>query len=46
MRGTMRFLRNEVRDQVEQSIRRIAEGIARTFDVAIDVQCRAAIRSP
>jgi hippurate hydrolase len=38
MRGTMRFLRNDVRDQVEQTIRRIAEGVARSFDVAIDVQ--------
>ncbi|HET6306088.1 MAG TPA: amidohydrolase [Rhodopila sp.] len=37
MRGTMRFLRTEVRDQVEQAILRIAEGIARTCDIAIDV---------
>ena len=37
MRGTMRTLRNEVRDQVEQAIRRIADGVARTFDVTIDV---------
>jgi amidohydrolase len=37
MRGTMRFLRNEVRDQVEQAIHRIAEGIAATFDVSIGV---------
>jgi amidohydrolase len=38
MRGTMRTLRNEVRDEVEQAIHRMAEGIARTFDVEIDVQ--------
>ncbi len=38
MRGTMRILRNEVRDQIEQAIHRIAEGVARTFDVSIDVQ--------
>ena len=38
MRGTMRTLRNEVRDQVEQSIHRIADGVARTFDVTIDVR--------
>ena len=38
MRGTMRTLRNEVRDQVEQSIRRIADGIARSFDVSITVE--------
>jgi amidohydrolase len=37
MRGTMRFLRNEVRDRVEQAIHRIAEGVARTFDIAIGV---------
>ena len=38
MRGTMRTLRNEVGDQIEQAIRRIAEGVARSFDVSIDVQ--------
>jgi amidohydrolase len=38
MRGTMRALRNEVRDNVEQAIRRIADGVARSFDVTIDVQ--------
>jgi hippurate hydrolase len=37
MRGTMRFLRQDVRDQVEQAILRIAGGVARTFDVSIDV---------
>jgi len=38
MRGTMRALRNGVRDQVEQAIHRMAAGIARTFEVDIDVQ--------
>ena len=38
MRGTMRTLRNEVRDQVEHAIRRIADGVARSFDVSIDVE--------
>jgi amidohydrolase len=37
MRGTMRTLRNEVRDQVEQAVLRIADGVARSFDVTIDV---------
>src|ERR1700761_463121 len=38
MRGTMRALRNSVRDQVEQAIRRIADGVAHSFDVAIEVE--------
>jgi amidohydrolase len=38
MRGTMRTLRNAVRDQVEQAVYRIAEGVARSFDVSIDVE--------
>jgi amidohydrolase len=38
MRGTMRALRNDVRDQMEQAIRRIARGVALSFDVDIDVQ--------
>jgi amidohydrolase len=38
MRGTMRALRNDVRDAMEQAIRRIADGVARSFDVTIDVQ--------
>ncbi len=38
MRGTMRILSNEVRDHIEQTIHRIADGVARTFDVSIDVQ--------
>ena len=37
MRGTMRTLRQEVNDHVEQAIRRIAAGIAHSFDVMIDV---------
>jgi amidohydrolase len=38
MRGTMRTLRDAVRDQVEEAIQRVAAGVAQTFDVAIDVQ--------
>jgi amidohydrolase len=38
MRGTTRTLRNEVRDQVEQAIKRIAEGVARSFDVSIQAE--------
>jgi hippurate hydrolase len=38
MRGTMRCLRDEVGDQIELAIHRIAEGVARSFDVEIDVQ--------
>jgi amidohydrolase len=38
MRGTIRTLRDEVRDHVEQAIHRIAEGVAHSFDVSIDVQ--------
>jgi hippurate hydrolase len=37
MRGTMRCLRNEVGEQVEQAIRRIAAGVALSFGVEIDV---------
>ncbi|MFO1024604.1 MAG: M20 aminoacylase family protein [Acetobacteraceae bacterium] len=37
MRGTMRTLRDSVRDHVEAEIHRIADGIARTFGVRIDV---------
>lgn len=37
MRGTMRTLRTATRDMVEHAIRRIADGVARTFDVAIEV---------
>jgi amidohydrolase len=38
MRGTMRTLRNAVRDQVELAIHRIAEGVAHSFDVGIEVE--------
>ena len=38
MHGTMRSLRNEVGDHVEQAIHRIARGVSSTFDVSIDVQ--------
>jgi amidohydrolase len=38
MRGTMRVLRSAVGEQVEQAIRRIAEGVGRSFDVAIGVE--------
>jgi len=38
MRGTMRTLRNAVRDQVEEAVHRIAAGVAHTFGVEIDVQ--------
>ena len=36
MRGTMRTLRMSVRDQVEEAIARICEGIGRTFDVQVE----------
>jgi len=38
MRGTMRTLRDSVHDHVEAEIHRIADGIARTFGVRIDVE--------
>jgi hippurate hydrolase len=38
LRGTMRTLRNSVRDQVEEAIHRVAAGVAHTFGVEIDVQ--------
>jgi hippurate hydrolase len=37
MRGTMRTLRTATRDLVEEAIRRVADGVAQTFDVAIEV---------
>jgi hippurate hydrolase len=37
MRGTMRTLRNAVRDQIETAIHRVAAGVAHTFEVEIDV---------
>ena len=44
MRGTMRTLRDETCDAVEAAIRRVADGVAQSFDVQIDVSCAAAIR--
>ena len=38
MRGTMRTLRESVRDAMEADVARVADGVARTFGVAIDVQ--------
>jgi hippurate hydrolase len=38
LRGTMRTLRNAVRDQVEAAIHRVAAGVAHTFEVEIEVQ--------
>ena len=38
LRGTMRTLRNSVRDQVEEAIHRVAAGVAHTFGMEIDVQ--------
>jgi hippurate hydrolase len=40
MRGTMRTLRTDVCDQVEDAIRRVAAGVALSCDVAIDVTLR------
>jgi hippurate hydrolase len=37
MRGTMRTLRNEVCDAVEEAIRRVAAGVAQSCDVQIEV---------
>jgi hippurate hydrolase len=38
LRGTMRSLRNAVRDQVEAAIHRVAAGVAQAFGVEIEVQ--------
>jgi amidohydrolase len=40
MRGTMRTLRNETCDAVENAIRRVAAGVAQSCDVEIDVTLR------
>ncbi len=40
MRGTMRTLRNEVCDAVEDAIRRVAAGVAQSCDVQIEVGLR------
>ncbi len=38
LRGTMRTLRNAVRDQVEAAIRRVTAGVAQAFEVEIELQ--------
>ena len=38
MRGTMRTLKDSVRDAMEEAIERVAAGVAQTFGVKIDVQ--------
>ena len=38
MRGTMRTLKDSVRDHMEEAVARVAAGVAQTFGVAIDVQ--------
>jgi amidohydrolase len=40
MRGTMRTMRNETRDLVEQAIKRVAAGVGQACDVTIDVTMR------
>ncbi len=40
MRGTMRTLREATCDRVEEDIRRVAAGVARSFGVTIDVALR------
>ena len=40
MRGTMRTLRPHARDVIEAGIRRVAAGIAQTFDMQIEVDIR------
>jgi amidohydrolase len=40
MRGTMRSLRPEVRQAMDEGMRRVAAGVAQTFDVQIDVAIR------
>jgi hippurate hydrolase len=37
MRGTIRMLKESTRDLMQHAIRRIADGVARSFDVTIDV---------
>ncbi len=41
--GTMRTLRNEVREVVEQGIRRVAEGVAQTFGMRAEVEIRPGV---
>jgi amidohydrolase len=38
MRGTMRTLKESVRDEMEVAVERVAAGVAQTFGVKIDVQ--------
>ena len=38
MRGTMRTLKNSVRDDMEAAVARVADGVARTFGVTIETQ--------
>ena len=38
MRGTMRTLKESVRDQMEAAVARVAAGVAQTFGVQIDVE--------
>jgi amidohydrolase len=38
MRGTMRTLKDSVRDEMELAVERVAAGVAQTFGVEIDVQ--------
>lgn len=40
MRGTMRSLRREVRDAMDESMQRVAAGVAQTFGVEIEVAIR------
>jgi hippurate hydrolase len=40
MRGTMRTLRNSVRDEVEGAVHRVAAGVAQACDVDIEVTLR------
>jgi hippurate hydrolase len=43
MRGTMRTLRESVRDAIEAAMHRMAEGVGRTFGVEIDVTIRRGV---
>ena len=43
MRGTTRSLREEVRDATEAALARIADGLGRTFGVAIDFNVRRGV---
>ena len=38
MRGTIRTLNQRVRDEMEEAVARVADGVARTFGVEIDVE--------